>query len=118
MDGKTEQMIFGIILHAGNARTLAYNALKEAEADQFQAAKDLLEKAGDEVVKAHKIQNSIIQSEAAGVKLEVSLLGVHAQDHLMTAMSEMNLISGMVSLHEKMHRLQKAAGIHDNAKEC
>ncbi|ETJ35662.1 Lichenan-specific phosphotransferase enzyme iia component, partial [human gut metagenome] len=51
-----------------------------------EEARKLIEKADKELAESHKVQTSLIQNEAAGKKTEVSLLLVHAQDHLMTSM--------------------------------
>ena len=41
------------------------------------------------------------QSEAEG-KLKVSLVLVHAQDHLMTSMLARELVTELIELHEKL----------------
>ena len=38
--------------------------------------------------KPHKTQTRLIQDEINGEKVDTSLLMIHAQDHLMTALSE------------------------------
>ncbi len=50
--------------------------------------KKFLVEAEKELGNAHRIQTDIIQKEAAGEKIDISVLFVHAQDHLMTAMAE------------------------------
>lgn len=55
--------------------------------------------ASKEITKAHKIQTDAIQDEAAGEeKSEYSLLFAHAQDTLMTIMSEINLAKQIISI--------------------
>ena len=93
-----EQVIFEIIISAGNARALAYDALKCAEDGNFEEAESLLKQSDEEVSKAHKAQTGVVQKEAAGEKVEVSVLFVHAQDQLMTTLSERQLIEAMIRL--------------------
>ena len=48
------------------------------------------------------MQTNLIQKEAGGEKTEVSLLMVHAQDQLMSAMESRTLLERMVILHKKI----------------
>jgi cellobiose PTS system EIIA component len=110
----TEEIIFTIILHAGNARAEAYEALRAAQAGEFDKAAEHLRQAEEEVSAAHRVQADMIQQEAQGNKVEITLLFVHAQDHLMTALSEKNLIENMVEMHKTIKQL--AAKLE--ASEC
>jgi PTS system cellobiose-specific IIA component len=101
----TEEVIFTIILHAGNARAEAYDALRAAQAGDFEKAAEHLRQAEEEVSAAHKVQADMIQQEAQGNKMDVTLLFVHAQDHLMTALAEKNLIENMVEMHRTIKHL-------------
>ena len=49
----------------------------------------------------------MIQKEASGEKIELSLLFVHAQDHLMTAISEKTLIEQIIELRKVVNTLIK-----------
>jgi PTS system cellobiose-specific IIA component len=101
----TETVIFEIILHAGNARAEAYDALAAARSGDFAAAAAHMARAEEEVGVAHHAQADVIQREAAGEKQEISLLFVHAQDHLMTAIAEKSLISHMIDMEKTIRDL-------------
>ena len=102
-----ETVIFEIILHAGNARAEAYEALRVAKARDFEAAAEHLRLAEEEIGIAHRTQVEIIQGEARGEKTEISLLFVHAQDHLMTAIAEKSLIENMVDMQKTIYLLEQ-----------
>ncbi|MGW6301637.1 PTS lactose/cellobiose transporter subunit IIA [Peribacillus butanolivorans] len=97
-----EMGIFEIISHSGNARGLAFEALAEAEEFNFEKAVDLIKQAEEELNLAHKTQTKLIQAELNGVPSEKTLLMIHAQDHLMTAMSEQKLIEHMIRIIKKL----------------
>lgn len=88
-----------IILHAGDARNLAAEALEEAKKNHFSKADSLLSEAKEKIVLAHNSQTKIIQEEAAGKHFEVPLLFIHAQDTLMTITSELNLTREMINMY-------------------
>src|SRR5699024_7620410 len=102
MSEQNEQSIFEIISHGGNARSLAYEALDAATEFNLEQANQFMEQAKQEMSKAHKIRTKHIQSEMHGHNVETSLLMIHAQDHLMTAISEKNLIEKMIVLYKKL----------------
>ncbi len=101
-----EEIVFSIIISAGNARARAYDALASAQEGDFEKAKEYIREAEKEVGDAHKVQTEIIQREAKGDKVELSLLFVHAQDHLMTAISEKGLIENMIKLYKRINILE------------
>ncbi|MDU3723845.1 MAG: PTS lactose/cellobiose transporter subunit IIA [Clostridium celatum] len=99
----TEQMeliIFEIISTGGTAKGLVYEALAAAENGDFEEAEKLLKEADEALNQAHKVQTDIIQAEARGENTEVSVLFVHAQDHLMTAIEARNLIEKMIKMYK------------------
>ncbi|KUK34465.1 MAG: Phosphotransferase system PTS, lactose/cellobiose-specific IIA subunit, partial [Caldanaerobacter subterraneus] len=80
-----EQIVFTIISHAGNARSICFDALKHAKEGNFVEAENCLNKASEELLEAHHVQTDMIHKEAQGEKQEVTLLLIHAEDHLMNA---------------------------------
>jgi len=97
-----ELEIFQIISNGGNAKSIAYDALKAAEEFEFDKAEQLIQQAEEELHLAHKTQTKLIQAEINGAPVEKSLLMIHAQDHLMTAISEQNLIKHMIKIIKKL----------------
>ncbi len=82
-----EDIIFNIILHAGEARTAIIEALSCTRSFDFIKSAEYLEKAAKSIQKAHQTQTELIQKEVRGETQQVSLLMVHAQDHLAAALS-------------------------------
>ena len=99
MNINLEEIIFNIIGYAGTARSMCFEALQLAKEGKIAEADALIVEAKDELLKVHGMQTQLIQSEAAGEKNEVSLLLIHAQDHLMTAMLAKDLIIELIDMH-------------------
>lgn len=100
----SEEVAFQMILYGGNARSCAMEAIQFAKSAQLAEAKEKLAEAGAEMTKAHHIQTRLIQEEAGGEKKEISLLTVHAQDHLMNAFTIKDMAQEFVDLYESIHR--------------
>lgn len=91
-----------LIVHSGNARSLAMEAIQEAKEGNFTEAEKLLKECGEAGLEAHKIQTELIQKEAQGNTMELTLLFVHAQDHLMTSLVMKDLAREFVDLYTKI----------------
>ncbi|HLR68326.1 MAG TPA: PTS lactose/cellobiose transporter subunit IIA [Virgibacillus sp.] len=98
MDRMTE-IAFQIILHAGNGRSSAMEAIQVAKEDDFKRAEQLIEEAGIELGKAHDHQTKLLQEEASGEDASVNVILVHSQDHLMTAMTVRDLAIEIIEIY-------------------
>ncbi|MFD1173491.1 PTS lactose/cellobiose transporter subunit IIA [Oceanobacillus picturae] len=96
-----------IILHAGNAKAILHEALEKARTGNFSETDQLLKEASEELLKAHKVQTSFIQEDAQEKLGVLPVILVHAQDHLMTVMSEKTLIEEMMYLYKRQDRLEQ-----------
>lgn len=93
-----EEMVFPIISFAGESKSLAYEALRFAKNEDFENAEKKMKESEDLILKAHEMQTALITKEADGEDIKVSMIFVHAQDHLMCAMSERTLIKEMIDI--------------------
>ena len=82
--------------------TVEIVALNYANEGNFGEAEKLIEEASELINEAHKVQTNMIQMEAAGNKVDVSFLMVHAQDHLMTVMLLRDIVKNFVNLAKKI----------------
>lgn len=97
-----EEVVMGLIINSGQARSLAYTALKKAKAGDLGAANQLMAQSREALNAAHLVQTQLIEGDQGEGKIPVTLVLVHAQDHLMTSMLARELISELIELHEKL----------------
>ena len=102
-----EEQIMQIILYSGNAKSTAFEAIQAAKEKDIEQANALLEQANEELGNAHKVQTFLIQSEIRGEKIETSLLLIHAQDHLMNAITFKDLAGEFIALYETVNNCTK-----------
>ena len=86
-----ERIIMSLIVHGGNARSNCLKALECAQNGDMIQAETLFKSVDEDINKAHEIQTKLIQAEINGEKNEITLLLIHAQDHLMNAMTVRDL---------------------------
>lgn len=101
-----EKIIMDLIILSGEARSYAMEAMQVAKEGQIDEARKLLEKSKETLGDAHAAQTSLIQGEAAGNKTEVTLLLVHAQDHLMTSIVVKDLAEEIIDLHDRLNKVE------------
>lgn len=102
-----ERLTFELISNSGSARSYAFEALNYAKIGDIKKAREKMDIAKEEILKAHKVQTELIQKEAGGEKIQVNILLVHAQDHLMTSILAKDLIKEMINLQEEINNLKE-----------
>lgn len=102
MDKKEAAMIgFEIVAYAGEARSNLLQALKEAKRGEFENVDELIEKANESILKAHKAQTEMLAKEAGGEDVELGFIMVHGQDHLMTTMLLKDIIENLLDIYKE-----------------
>ncbi len=94
------EIIMPIILHAGNAKSLSMEAIQMAKKGKFEDAEKAISDASDALNEAHHVQTDLLQKEAGGKGIILSLLMVHAQDHLMTSIAVKDLANEMIDMYK------------------
>ena len=97
-----DQIIMGLILNAGDAQQHIYQALSFAKEGDYESSEDEIAKADAALLEAHNLQTQFLAQEAGGTKTEITALFVHSQDHLMTTITEINLIKEMIDLRKEL----------------
>lgn len=99
INNKYQDMVMTIIANSGEAKSLAFDALRVArDQKDYKKAKELLKKADEFVNDAHKAQTQILVETAQGIEVPIDVLLIHSQDHLMTTMVAIELITEMVEM--------------------
>lgn len=97
-----EEIAMELVGNAGESRSLAFEALNAAKKGDYEEAEKKLQESKEKMLRAHHIQTELICKEADGEKVELGLIMVHAQDHLMTAILARDLITEMIEVYKKI----------------
>lgn len=96
------QTIMGLIMNGGDAKSSAMEAIHAAKAGDFDTADEKLANADEALTRAHNSQTGLLTQEAGGNSVEISLLMVHGQDHLMNAITFKDLAVEVVDVYKKL----------------
>ncbi|MCX0497824.1 PTS lactose/cellobiose transporter subunit IIA [Erwinia billingiae] len=97
-----EQTMMELLISAGEARSHAMSAIQFARKKQWQQADEALAASLEASKGAHHIQTQLIGADEGCGKVPVTLILVHAQDHLMNAMLCRDLAEEIVLLRKEL----------------
>ncbi|MGC0836608.1 PTS lactose/cellobiose transporter subunit IIA [Pantoea agglomerans] len=98
-----EQTMMELLINAGEARSSAMMAIQCARRRDWAGADAALAASDTAAKAAHKIQTALIGADEGSGKLPVTLILVHAQDHLMNAMLCRELAEELVMLRKEIY---------------
>lgn len=100
--GQHLEAIMGLIMYGGEAKGYAVQAIQAAKKQDFEEADRFLAEATKSLNVAHNSQTDLLAKEAGGQNMELTLLMVHGQDHLMTALTFIDLAKEFVDVYKHM----------------
>ncbi|HAS0797939.1 PTS lactose/cellobiose transporter subunit IIA [Enterobacter hormaechei] len=96
-----EEAVMEIIVNAGQSRSLCFEALHAARQGNLDEAKSLLREADGYARQAHKMQTTLIEQDAGEARQPMTLIMVHAQDHLMNSLLARELSEEIIHLYQR-----------------
>lgn len=102
-----EVSAFQLILHSGNARSSAYEALESIKHLRKQVGLDKMKEAKTELVIAQKEHAQLLRRFANEETIQVNLLLVHAEDHISSTQVCVELIGELIQMYERMEQYEK-----------
>jgi PTS system cellobiose-specific IIA component len=96
------EAIMGLIMYGGNAKSDAMEAIQAAKKGDFELADKKIADAENSLTEAHHSQTNMLTQEAQGKHVAVTLLTVHSQDHLMTAIAVTDLAKEVIDVYRRM----------------
>lgn len=96
-----EDAVMEIITNAGQSRSLCFEALHAARSGDFDEAKKLLHEADGYARRAHHMQTKLIEQDAGEGRQPMTLIMVHAQDHLMNSLLARELSEELIHLYQR-----------------
>ncbi|MDN6899935.1 PTS lactose/cellobiose transporter subunit IIA [Oenococcus sicerae] len=103
-DFENQDVIMGLIISGGNSKGASFEAIKAAKTGDFTKADAKLKEADQFLTEAHNSQTQMLTNEANGIHAKMSLLMVHAQDHVMNAITFRDLAGEIVDLYRSTRK--------------
>ncbi len=90
-----------LITQSTTAKSYAIEAMESGKKGDYQKAVSLLDKANETLLICQKQHATLIQEEAGGHKVEISLLLAHAIDQVQAAETIILLVTEIINLYRK-----------------
>lgn len=97
-DLTSEQINFQLILYSGNARSKVIQSLREYRGGNVEESELLIAQAEQDLAVAHDVHFQLVQKEAQGEKVEISMLFIHSEDHLMSTLTMKELVKELLDI--------------------
>lgn len=101
---KNLDVIMQLIMHGGDAKGNAIEAIEAAKTGDFEMAREKMQDSEKALIEAHHAQTGLLTQEASGDPVELSLLMVHGQDHLMTSIAFKDLAKEIIEVYERLEK--------------
>lgn len=102
-EGEAEAIVLNLVVHGGDAKSFAIEAIEAARRGEFDRADDLMRQSNDALNEAHEFQTKQIRKEVTGdVHEPMTMLMVHGQDHLMNAITVHDLAEQIIGLCKQL----------------
>jgi len=94
-----------IIAYAGDGKSYAMSSIQQVRAGKYEEAQESIKKADESLVKAHNAHSDLLFYDAEHQDLQITLLLVHAADHLTGADTIKELAEEMIHLYKEMRNV-------------
>lgn len=98
MELDMERIVMELVVSSGDARSKALEAIQTARRGEYAKADQLMADCESALARAHEVQTDMIVKEINGEGPAVKLLMVHAQDHLMNALTVKDLAEQIIGI--------------------
>lgn len=101
-----EKIMMGVAI-AGTAKSFGKEAIAYANGGEFEKARETYLEAKKHFLQVHGSHFELIQQEASGEPVDLSLLLIHMEDHIMTTSLFLDGVEDQINLIERVARLEK-----------
>lgn len=95
------QECMNMIAFSGEAKSLTFQAIKEAREHNFAQAAETLKMADASLIKGHQAHTNLLFYEADNKEIKVTLLLLHSADHLNSAETIRALADEIILIHKE-----------------
>ena len=104
-----ELTCFEIISNVGVARSNYINAIDEAAKGNIAKANQYIKEGSESFLLGHHAHAKLIQKEAAGEEVKLSLILLHAEDQLMSAESFKIVAIKFIAVYQELSAIKNKA---------
>lgn len=101
-----EKIMMGVAI-AGTSKSLGKEAIAYANSGDFDKARETYYESKKHFLEVHSCHFELIQQEASGEPVDLSLLLIHMEDHIMTTSLFLDTVEDQINLIERVERIER-----------
>ena len=99
-----ELICFQLITAAGAAKSNYIEAIQKAKAGEYEEARQLIAEGDTLLQQGHEPHTNMVQKEAAGESVPMTLILAHAEDQMMSTEVFKVMAEEMIELYQKINK--------------
>ncbi|SCW40469.1 PTS system N,N'-diacetylchitobiose-specific IIA component, Lac family [Borreliella japonica] len=97
-----------VVAYSGEAKSFLREALEYAKNKDYEKADLTIQESRNSIAKAHETHRKIVQQSATNPNsVKTPFILIHAEDHLMSAISELSIFEELINVYKIINELKK-----------
>ncbi|ASQ29687.1 PTS chitobiose transporter subunit IIA (plasmid) [Borrelia miyamotoi] len=97
-----------VVAYAGEAKSFLREALEHAKVGDYDKADQIMNESRMSIERAHEAHRGVIQYSAMKPdSIKIPFILMHAEDHLMSVSSELNIFEELINIYKVIDKLNK-----------
>ncbi|WNZ73050.1 PTS lactose/cellobiose transporter subunit IIA [Borreliella garinii] len=97
-----------VVAYAGEAKSFLREALEYAKNKDYEKADLSIQESRNSIAKAHEAHRKIIKQSATNPRsVKPPFILIHAEDHLMSAISELSIFEELINVYKIINEIKK-----------
>ncbi|AHH12968.1 PTS system, diacetylchitobiose-specific IIA component (plasmid) [Borrelia hermsii YBT] len=108
----TEELIdnvsMPVVAYAGEAKSFLREALGAAKAGDYEKSQEMMEMSRSSLAKAYDAHKDVVQYSVTNPEfIKIPFILMHAEDHLMSAVSDLSIFEELITVYKVINELKK-----------
>ncbi|MBB6043397.1 PTS lactose/cellobiose transporter subunit IIA (plasmid) [Borreliella yangtzensis] len=97
-----------VVAYSGEAKSFLREALEHAKNKDYEKAELAIQESKNSISKAHETHREIIQQSTTNPNsIKIPFILIHAEDHLMSAISELSIFEELINVYKIINEIKK-----------
>ncbi|AYE36696.1 PTS lactose/cellobiose transporter subunit IIA [Borrelia turcica IST7] len=103
-----DEVSMPIVAYAGEAKSFLREALAHAKVGDYEKSREIIEESRASIAKAHEAHRDVVKYSTINPdSIKTPFILIHAEDHLMSAISELSIFEELIQVYKVINELRK-----------
>ncbi|UGQ16496.1 MULTISPECIES: PTS lactose/cellobiose transporter subunit IIA [unclassified Borrelia] len=103
-----DEVSMPVVAYAGEAKSFLREALSHAKVGNYEKSREIIEESRTSIARAHEAHRDVIQYSTTNPdSIKTPFILIHAEDHLMSAITELSIFEELIQVYKLINELKK-----------